>query len=167
MATIYSSCDPLAIGCYVYNDINLTMTASAGAYYSGSTCYFVSSGEIYSTGSCTPRILTIYAVNESLFDTPVDMHYSLDGGTTWNLSNLTVSTTCAFLANISLGQGSGALIRFGSPTNISVVYPANRADATTSCPTFDINTATCASQGFLMTQNRTSSFSINPDETCP
>ena len=165
MATIYSSCDPLVVNCYVYNDINLTVTASDGSYYSGSTCFNVASGQIYSTGSCTPRNLVIYAVNEGT--APADLHYSLDGGTTWNFSNLTVASTCGLLATITLGNGSGALIRFGDPSNINVVYPANRADATTVCPLFDINTATCAQQGFLMNQNRTSSFTVNSDESCP
>jgi hypothetical protein len=165
MATIYSSCSPLDVNCYVYTDINLTVTASDGTYYDGTKCWNVASGQIYSSGSCTLRTLTIYAVNEGT--ATADMHYSLDGGTTWDFSNLTVPTTCGLLANISLGNGSGLLIRFGDPSNISVVFPANRADATTTCPLFDIGTATCNSQGFLMNQNRTSSFTINSDESCP
>jgi len=165
MASIYSSCSPLAVGCYLYTDINLTTTASDGSYHDGTNCWNVTSGQIFSTGSCTPRTLTIYATNEGVGQ--ADMHYSLDGGTTWNFSNLTVASSCSLLANIALGNGSGVLIRFGSPSTISTVYPANRADATTVCPTFDINTATCNSQGFLMNQNRTSAFTINSDETCP
>lgn len=165
MATIYSSCSPLAIGCYLYTDINLTTPVSDGAYYDGTSCWNVASGQIFSVGSCTVRTLTIYAVNEGTG--AVDMHYSLDSGTTWNFSNLSVTGTCSLLATISLGNGSGILIRFGDTSNINVIYPANRADATTVCPTFDINTATCNSQGFLMNQNRTSAFTINSDETCP
>ena len=165
MATIYSSCSPLAIGCFVYTNANLTVTASDGTYYDGIKCWNVASGQIFSSGSCTIRTLTIYATNEGT--ATADMHYSLDGGTTWEFSNLTVTNTCSLLANISLGDGSGLLIRFGSSTTISTIYPANRADATTTCPAFNIGTATCASQGFLMNQNRTAAFTINSDETCP
>jgi len=165
MAAIYSSCSPLTVGCFLYTNSNLTITASDGAYYDGTNCWNVTSGQIFSTGSCTVRTLTIYAVNEGAGT--ADMHYSLDNGSTWNFSNLTVPSTCGLLANFSLGNGSGILVRFGSPTTISTIYPANRADATSTCPTFDINTATCNSQGFLMNQNRTSAFTINSDETCP
>lgn len=165
MAAIYSSCSPLALGCFLYTNVNLTIPASDGTYYDGTNCWNVVSGEIISQGSCNNRILTIYAVNEGF--SPVELHYSLDGGTTWNLSNLAVASTCELLVEFELGNGSGALIRFGDPNNLSIVYPANRADATTVCPTFDINTATCAAQGFLMTQNRTAAFTINPEETCP
>ena len=165
MASIYSSCSPLAIGCFLYTDINLTTPASDGAYWDGTNCWNVASGQIFSQGSCTVRSLTIYAVNEGFV--PVDLHYSLDGGSTWNFSNLTVDTSCNLLATFNLGNGSGILIRFGDPSNISIAYPANRADATSTCPTFDIGTATCAGQGFLMNQNRTAAFTINPEETCP
>jgi hypothetical protein len=165
MASIYSSCSPLAVGCYLYTDINLNTTASDGSYHDGTTCWNVTSGQIFSTGSCTPRTLTIYATNEGA--ATADMHYSLDGGTTWNFSNLTVASSCSLLANIALGNGSSVVIRFGSPSTISTVYPANRADATTVCPAFNIGTATCASQGFLMNQNRTAAFTINSDEACP
>jgi hypothetical protein len=165
MATIYSSCNPLAVDCYVYTDINLTVTASDGTYYDGTSCWNVASGQIFSTGSCTVRTLTLYATNDGT--ATADMHYSLDGGTTWEFSNLTVDSACSLLATISLGNGSGILIRFGSPSDINVIYPANRADATTTCPSFDIGTATCAQQGFLMNQNRTSAFTVNSDEDCP
>ena len=165
MASIYSSCSSLALGCFLYTDMNLTTPASDGTYYDGTTCWNVVSGEIVSTGTCTNRVLTIYAVNEGFV--PVDLHYSLDGGSTWNFSNLTVDTTCNLLSTFNLGNGSGILIRFGSPTDINIAYPANRADATSTCPTFDIGTATCAGQGFLMNQNRTAAFTINPEETCP
>ena len=168
MANIYSSCSPLTIGCYLYTDINLTTPVSDGSYYDGTNCWNVASGQIFSQGSCTPRTLTIYASQDDQ-DTPgtVDLHYSLDGGSTWNFSNLSIGTTCDLIATFTLGNGSGALIRFGSPSNINIVYPANRADATSTCPTFDINTATCAGQGFLMTQNRTAAFTINVNQTCP
>lgn len=165
MASIYSPCSPLALGCFLYNDINLTTTASDGTYYDGTTCWNVVSGEIISVGSCTPRVLTIYATNEGIG--AADLHYSLDGGTTWNFSNLTVPSSCSLLATFNLGNGSGILIRFGDQNTITTVFPANRADATTVCPTFDINTATCAAQGFLMNQDRTSAFTINSDELCP
>jgi hypothetical protein len=165
MATIYSSCSPLAIGCFVYTNANLTVTASSGTYYDGAKCWNVTSGQIFSSGSCTGRTLTLYANNAG--SATADMHYSLDGGSTWNFSNLTVAATCSLLATISLGNGASILIRFGSPSNINVIYPANRADATTVCPAFNIGTATCASQGFLMNQNRTAAFTINSDEACP
>jgi hypothetical protein len=165
MATIYSSCSPLDLGCLVYNDVNLTVSASDGTYYDGTKCWNVASGQIFSSGSCTPRILNIYATNEGVGT--ADMHYSLDGGTTWEFSNLTVDSTCSLLATITLGNGSGILIRFGDPATITTVFPANRADGTSTCPTFDLGTATCAQQGFLMNQNRTAAFTINSDETCP
>ena len=161
MAIIYSSCSPLALGCSVYSDSNLTVTASDGAYYDGSDCWNVLNGSITSQGSCTNRTLTIYATNEGLAS--ADLHYSLDGGTTWNFSNLSVASSCSLLATFNLGDGSGILIRFGSLSNINTVYPANRADATTVCPIFDINTASYSGQGFLMNQDRTSAFTINSD----
>lgn len=165
MAAIYSSCSPLALGCFLYTDINLTTTASDGTYYDGTNCWNVASGEIISQGSCNNMILTIYAVNVG--SAPVDLHYSLDSGVTWNFSNLSIAETCQFLVDFELGFGSGVLIRFGDPSIITTVYPANRADADTVCPFFDINTATCDAQGFLMTQNRTAAFTINPDALCP
>jgi len=165
MAAIYSSCSPLAIGCFVYTNSNLTTFASDGAYYDGTNCWNVTSGEIISQGSCTSRVLTIYATNDG--SAAADLHYSLDGGTTWNFSNLTVAGTCSLLVTFNLGNGSGILVRFGDQNTITTVFPSNRADATTTCPTFDINTATCAAQGFLMNQNRTSAFTVNSDELCP
>lgn len=49
---VSSSCCPIDIGCTVYTDPELTVTASNGYYYDGTKCWIVLNGTINTTGSC-------------------------------------------------------------------------------------------------------------------
>ena len=47
-----SNCCPIAVGCNVYSDSQLTIPAENGYYYDGTKCWIVLNGIINSTGSC-------------------------------------------------------------------------------------------------------------------
>lgn len=51
---LYTSagCCPIAVGCNVYSDPQLTTPAANGYYYDGTKCWIILSGVVNSTGSC-------------------------------------------------------------------------------------------------------------------
>jgi hypothetical protein len=52
---VYSSCNPITTGCYLYTDVCLTTAASTGAYSDGTDCFTVTSGGyVSSVESCSP-----------------------------------------------------------------------------------------------------------------
>ncbi len=48
---VYSNCEILEIGCFVYSDQNLTISFN-GAYSDGTKCYSVNNGEITAITDC-------------------------------------------------------------------------------------------------------------------
>jgi hypothetical protein len=56
--TIYTTCSTLNIGCNLYTNSNLTVTASNGIYYDGVTCWVINNGAITSTTVCTTSTTT-------------------------------------------------------------------------------------------------------------
>jgi hypothetical protein len=58
MATLYSTSSTLSIGLTVYSNSNLTITASNGLYYDGTTCWQVTNGQITGTGTCVTTTTT-------------------------------------------------------------------------------------------------------------
>lgn len=62
--TQYSNCSILAIGCVLYNNIELTITASAGYYGRDGKCYIVNaSGVITGISNCVTAIELCYSTN--------------------------------------------------------------------------------------------------------
>lgn len=55
---VYSSCNPITTGCYLYTNACLTTAASNGYYSDGSNCYTVSYGTGYvsAVASCTTPV---------------------------------------------------------------------------------------------------------------
>lgn len=59
---LWSSCNPLAVNCYLYNDQAKTSPVVAGYYSDGDNCFTVnSSGMITAVSSCTTNVVLISA----------------------------------------------------------------------------------------------------------
>ena len=57
--TVYTTCNPINIGCILYQEAGLDTPVSAGSYYDGTTCWEVNSiGEVIAQGSCTTTTTT-------------------------------------------------------------------------------------------------------------
>jgi len=58
--TVYTTCNPINIGCILFQDAGRENTVSVGYYYDGTTCWEVSSiGEVIAQGTCTTTTTTI------------------------------------------------------------------------------------------------------------
>ena len=119
--------------------------------------------------------LTIYA-KQSGITQDVDLHFSTDGGTTWDFAGATFnSSTCAQIySDANILRFSSLMFRFGSPTDINVVYRHNATfTAEETCPTFidfggGENAAICE-RTVSTNNNRRYNCTLNPQDStgCP
>lgn len=73
--TIYTTCNPLAQDCTLWQNNGRTIAASDGVYSDGTTCYVVSSGIIISTDVCvTTTSTTTTTTTISGFYYNIDQH---------------------------------------------------------------------------------------------
>lgn len=116
MATyVYSSCNPITTGCYLYTNACLTTAASTGKYSNGTNCYDVTSGGYVSAVYTCPSNLYInmqgpssadYASSPgTAFVTGVQVvsqtinTYNSSSYFTTVASNLSISCTCYGMTN--------------------------------------------------------------------
>jgi len=86
--------------------------------------------------------ITVYARQISP-TTNLDLHYSTDGGSTWNFNLSSISTTCAIVATFVVANGSSLNVRIGSDISLTTVYSSNLVLGT-SCPAYNSGTAQCS-----------------------
>ncbi len=61
---VYSSCNPITTGCYLYTDACLGTAASTGYYSDGTDCFTVTSGGYVSAvASCSATSYDVYAAD--------------------------------------------------------------------------------------------------------
>ena len=72
---VSSSCCPIDIGCTVYTDPELTVTASNGYYYDGTKCWIILNGVVNSTGSCGTTTTTTTTSTTTTTTTEVPTGY--------------------------------------------------------------------------------------------
>ena len=76
---VYSSCNPITTGCYLYTDACLSTPAASGRYSDGTDCFTVnSSGYVTAVAACSPSYYH-YSVTT----------YECDGSSTCVLSSYT------------------------------------------------------------------------------
>ena len=114
--TIYTTCNPLAEDCTLWQNNGRTIPASDGIYSDGTLCYVVSSGTIVSTAECTTTTTTTAAGNEvSIYfkagqiinngDT-FDIYTSQDN-TNWTSFAIENSdTSCTFYGTVTISSGT-------------------------------------------------------------
>ena len=61
---VFTTCNPLAVSCVLYQEEAMTNLWGAGKYYDGVTCWVVnSSGEITGTASCDEPVYELYTAD--------------------------------------------------------------------------------------------------------
>ena len=62
---VFTTCNPLAVSCVLYQEEAMTTLWGAGTYYDGVTCWVVnSSGEITGTASCDEPTYRLFEADE-------------------------------------------------------------------------------------------------------
>ena len=57
--TIYTTCSPIAVGCFLYQNNGRTIPSATGSYWDGTKCWEVGpGGEVISEGFCTTSTTT-------------------------------------------------------------------------------------------------------------
>jgi hypothetical protein len=57
--TIYTTCSPIAVGCFLFQNNGRTIPAATGSYWDGTQCWEVGfGGEVISEGFCTTSTTT-------------------------------------------------------------------------------------------------------------
>jgi hypothetical protein len=120
-----------------------------------------------STTTVAQAAITIYA-RQIAPTTPLDFHYSTDGGSTWNFVGVSIGETCSNLTTITVPQGTSLVLRAGSPSNINAIYSSNRANASSTCPTWDAGSDACTWPTLTNVPARDVAFTVNQEqsETC-
>jgi hypothetical protein len=137
-----------------FTNVNNSGRAIFGAGGSGTT----------TTTTVAQAVIGLYAVQVAPTAT-IDFHYSTDGGSTWNFVGVSVSTSCSFLTNITVPQGTSLVLRAGSDSNINTVYSSNRAASSSTCPTWDAGSDACTWPILTNTANRNYAFTINQEQS--
>jgi len=101
----------------------------------------------------------------------VDLHFSTDGGTTWDFAGATFnSSTCAQIyADAAVLKFSSLMFRFGSPTNINTFYRHNATfTVEETCPSYVDGEAICE-RTVSTNNNRRYNCTLNPQDStgCP
>jgi hypothetical protein len=140
-----------------FTNVNNSGRAIFGAGGSGTT----------TTTTVAQAAITIYA-RQIAPTTPLDFHYSTDGGSTWQFAGVSIGETCTNVTTITVPQGTSLVLRAGSPTNINAIYSSNRANASTTCPTWDTASDACTWPTLTNVPTRNVAFTINQEqsETC-
>ena len=117
------------------------------------------------TTTVLQRTITVYA-RQIAPTTDLDLHYSTDGGSTWNFSNFggsSISTTCAIVATFIVPNASSLNVRIGSDSSLSAIYSSNLVLGTT-CPAWDFDSSECswalntlANRNYALTANQENS----------
>lgn len=145
MATyVYSSCNPIIPGCYLYTDACLTTAASTGTYSDGTNCFTVTTGGyISSTGSCTTYTVNIFG---RYYYTPADFAigilYSEVNSTSCGNQDDFIDITCDFMRSYNVSYGDTVTIgcKDSSGNNVAFTYAITPA---TTCPTYSNDFCGC------------------------
>jgi hypothetical protein len=154
---VYSSCNPITTGCYLYTDVCLTTAASTGAYSDGTDCFTVTSGGyVSSVESCSPPTYTVdlYARHgASASPNAIDIYWSTNDISYTFAATRGVSTTCTQLfpsPSIDITSGGTVYIKVQDASLASYVY-FNANDGTgNNCPS---NADTYCTYSFVVNSN--------------
>lgn len=121
--SFWSTCTSLSVGCYVYDDPALTISAASGYYSNGTTCYTVSGGQITAIGACTTNVsidiyynpsanggggVEIAAQASEAIDGYVTVYFTWTGDIGGVISqNLTIGSGLTCASNIFYGVSAG------------------------------------------------------------
>jgi len=129
---IFTTCNPIAINCFLYTNSNRTTPVSAGYYYDGGTCWQVSSsGKVTAAGACNS--VTIYSRAGDTLNLGVeyDLYYSSDNVNWSYLAGPLNSTSCTTLSTVNIGSGNIYIKALNSSNNAQIYI--NGAN-TSTCP---------------------------------
>ena len=96
---VFSTCNPLAVNCVLYQEAGMTNLWGAGIYYDGVTCWDVnSSGVITGTTSCTTTSTTTTTT------TGAPVEYQIDNSATGTSYDACIGSTTTSLVYATPGN---------------------------------------------------------------
>jgi len=133
---VYSSCNPITTGCYLYTNACLTTAASSGRYSDGTDCFTVDgTGYVTGVASCNPSYDNYNADRydcSSCFDSfSSGYQIALPSGTTPDYSNYYIPTAGSgeqgvyFYQITSASSGPGVVCEIVTSSNCGVLCPVN------------------------------------------